>query len=62
MENDFLGRSSGKIPRATNGRSEKVILFLIPDGLFHTVIRVPFLQSHLFYQFRALRPIFGKWD
>ena len=58
MENDFLGRSGGKIPRATNGTSEKVILFFIPDGLFQTEIRVPFLQSHLCYQFQGFAATF----
>ena len=43
----------------SNGTSEKVVPFF-PDGMFQTEIRVPFLQSHLWYQFQAL--FFGKWN
>ena len=42
----------------SKGTSEKVVL-LIPDGIFQTEIRVPFLQSHLSVVFRSF---FGKWS
>ena len=32
---------------------------VFPDGIFQTEIRVPFLQSHLWYQYQ---PFFGKWN
>ena len=38
MKHDYLGRSTGKFPGAT----EKVILFF-PDGMFQMEIRVLFL-------------------
>ena len=31
---------------------------VFPDGIFQTEIRVPFLQSHLWYQFQAFAAVF----
>ena len=41
MEHDFFGRSTRKLPGATE------LLKRYSDGMIQTEIRVPFLQSHL---------------
>ena len=33
---------------------------VFPDGIFQTEIRVPILQSHIWYQFQAFAVVFGK--
>ena len=55
MEHDFLG-----LP-AENFRQQRNIWKSSPvfaDGIFQTEICVPFLQSHLWYQFQALPAVF----
>ena len=42
MVHDFSGRSSGKIPVATERRKGSPIF---PDGMFQTEISVPFVQT-----------------
>ena len=45
MEHDFLGRSIGKFPGATEHLKRLGPVF--PDRIFQTEIRIPFLLSHL---------------
>ena len=41
----------------SNGTSEKVVPFF-PNGMFQPEIRVPFVQSHLWYQIQAFAAVF----
>ena len=59
MEHDFLG-----LP-AENFREQRNIWKSSPvfaDGIFQKEICVPFLQSHLWYQFQALPAVFGYME
>ena len=35
---------------------------VFPDGIFQMEICLPFLQTHLRYQFQAFAAVFGKWN
>ena len=51
-----LQKVSGKTGWKVNGR------LVFPDGIFQTKTRIPFLQSHLWYQFQAFEVVSGKWN
>ena len=52
MEHDFLGRSSGKFPGATEHLKRRSCFFVycffsFPDKMFQTEIRLPFAKTHI---------------
>ena len=55
LEHDFLSRSCGKVPGATEHLKRRPVF---PNGIFQTEIRVPFFQSHLCYQFQDFAVVF----
>ena len=58
-KHDFLGRS---IEKKIRFREQGNIWKGSPvfPGMFETVIRVPFLQGRLLYQFQVFAAVFGK--
>ena len=58
MELDFLGRSNRKPPREQRDIWKDSPVFFGRSGPNRNSCHVPFLQSHLWYQFRAFVAVF----